>query len=485
MAWEIVIGLETHTQLSTQTKIFSGSSTRYGAQPNTQANEVDMALPGVLPVMNRAAVEHAIRFGLAIDATVAPYSVFARKNYFYPDLPKNYQISQMDHPVVIGGSLSFFVGDEEKTVNLTRAHLEEDAGKSMHDDFVGPHGESSSGIDLNRCGTPLLEIVTEPEMRSAAEAVAYAKTLHSLVMWLGICDGNMQEGSFRIDANVSVRPVGQKEFGTRCEVKNVNSFRFLERAIQYEVRRQIELIEDGGRVVQETRLYDSDRDETRSMRSKEDAHDYRYFPDPDLPPLVIAQSWIDEVRSAMPELPASLRARFVGEYGLAPVDAAQLTSSRALATYFEECVRALPAGQAKLAANWVMGEVSATLNREEKDIADCPVTAVSLAVLLGKILDNTISNKIARDVFAAMWLGENGGQPDAIIQAKGLTQINDTGAIEAMIDKVMADNATIVEEYRAGKQKGFNSLVGQIMKAARGKANPQQVNDLLKAKLES
>lgn len=484
MAWEIVIGLETHTQLSTQTKIFSGSSTRYGAEPNTQANAVDMALPGVLPVMNKAAVERAIRFGLAIGATVAPYSVFARKNYFYPDLPKNYQISQMDDPVVIGGSLTFFVGDEEKTINLTRAHLEEDAGKSMHDDFVGPHGESSSGIDLNRCGTPLLEIVTEPEMRSAAEAVAYAKTLHSLVMWLGICDGNMQEGSFRIDANVSVRPVGQKEFGTRCEVKNVNSFRFLERAIQYEVRRQIELIEDGGRVVQETRLYDSDRDETRSMRSKEDAHDYRYFPDPDLPPLVIAQSWIEEVRASMPELPAALRVRFVSDYGLAPVDAAQLTSSRALATYFEQTVLGLPAGQAKLAANWVMGEVSATLNREEKDIVDCPVSADALAVLLGKILDNTISNKIARDVFAAMWLGENGGQPDAIIQAKGLTQINDAGAIEAMIDQVMADNATIVEEYRAGKQKGFNSLIGQIMKAAKGKANPQQVNDLLKAKLE-
>ena len=484
MAWEIVIGLETHTQLSTQTKIFSGSSTRYGAEPNTQANAVDMALPGVLPVMNKAAVERAIRFGLAIGATVAPYSVFARKNYFYPDLPKNYQISQMDDPVVIGGSLTFFVGDEEKTINLTRAHLEEDAGKSMHDDFVGPHGESSSGIDLNRCGTPLLEIVTEPEMRSAAEAVAYAKTLHSLVMWLGICDGNMQEGSFRIDANVSVRPVGQKEFGTRCEVKNVNSFRFLERAIQYEVRRQIELIEDGGRVVQETRLYDSDRDETRSMRSKEDAHDYRYFPDPDLPPLVIAQSWIDEVRASMPELPAALRVRFVNDYGLAPVDAAQLTSSRALATYFEQTVQGLPAGQAKLAANWVMGEVSATLNREEKDIVNCPVGADALAALLGKILDNTISNKIARDVFAAMWLGENGGQPDAIIQAKGLTQINDAGAIEAMIDQVMADNATIVEEYRAGKQKGFNSLIGQIMKAAKGKANPQQVNDLLKAKLE-
>ncbi len=485
MTWEVVIGLETHTQLSTQTKIFSGSSTRYGALPNTQANEVDMALPGSLPVMNKGAVERAIRFGLAIGATVATRSVFARKNYFYPDLPKNYQISQMDDPVVIGGSISFFVGDEEKTVNLTRAHLEEDAGKSMHDDFIGPHGESSTGIDLNRCGTPLLEIVTEPEMRSAAEAVAYAKTLHSLVMWLGICDGNMQEGSFRIDANVSVRPVGQVEFGTRCEVKNVNSFRFLERAIQYEVRRQIELIEDGGRVVQETRLYDSDRDETRSMRSKEDAHDYRYFPDPDLPPLVIDPVWIEQVRASMPELPAALRIRFVNDYGLAPVDAAQLTGSRALANYFEDVTRALPEGQAKLAANWVMGEVSATLNREEKDIADCPVSATALAALLTRIVDSTISNKIARDVFAAMWLGEHEGQPDAIIAAKGLTQINDAGAIEAMIDTVLAANEAIVAEYRAGKQKGFNSLIGQIMKAAKGKANPQQVNDLLKAKLES
>lgn len=484
MAWEVVIGLETHVQLSTQTKIFSGSSTRYGALPNTQANEVDMALPGTLPVLNIGAVERAIRFGLAIDATVAPYSVFARKNYFYPDLPKNYQISQMDHPVVIGGKVSYFVGDDEKTLNLTRAHLEEDAGKSMHDDFVGPHGESSSGIDLNRCGTPLLEIVTEPELRSAAEAVAYAKTLHSLVMWLDICDGNMQEGSFRIDANISVRPEGQKEFGTRCEIKNVNSFRFLERAIQYEVRRQIELIEDGGRVVQETRLYDADRDETRSMRSKEDAHDYRYFPDPDLPPLVIAPEWIESVRQSMPELPASLRARFVSEFGLAPVDAANLTASRELAEYFEQTARALPAGQAKLAANWVMGEVSAVLNREEKDITQSPVSAQMLAALLTRIVDGTISNKIARDVFAAMWQGEQGGQPDAIIEAEGLKQISDSGAIEGMIDTVLADNPAIVAEYRAGKQKAFNSLVGQIMKAAKGKANPQQVNDLLKAKLD-
>ncbi|MDN3986244.1 Asp-tRNA(Asn)/Glu-tRNA(Gln) amidotransferase subunit GatB [Zwartia vadi] len=484
MAWEIVIGLETHTQLSTQTKIFSGSSTRYGALPNTQANEVDLALPGSLPVMNRAAVDRAIRFGLAVGATIAPRSIFARKNYFYPDSPKNYQISQFEIPVVQGGSISFFVGDQEKTVNLTRAHLEEDAGKSLHDDFVGPHGEASSGIDLNRAGTPLLEIVSEPEMRSAAEAVAYAKALHSLVMWLGICDGNMQEGSFRVDANVSVRPVGQAEFGTRCEIKNVNSFRFLERAIQYEVRRQIELIEDGGRVVQETRLYDSERDETRSMRSKEDAHDYRYFPDPDLPPLVIAQDWIESVRQTMPELPAALRARFVAECGLAPVDAAQLSSSRDLAAYFESVNASLPTGQAKLAANWIMGEVSATLNREEKDITECPVSATALAALLSRIIDGTVSNKIARDVFAAMWAGEHGGNPDAIIQAKGLTQISDTGAIAAMVDTVLADNPAIVAEYRSGKQKAFNSLVGQIMKAAKGKANPQQVNDLLKAKLD-
>jgi len=484
MAYEIVIGLETHTQLSTQTKIFSGSSTRYGAQPNTQANEVDMALPGTLPVMNRAAVEHAIRLGLAVGATIAPRSIFARKNYFYPDLPKNYQISQYEIPVVLGGSLTFFVGDKETTINLTRAHLEEDAGKSLHDNYIGPHGELSTGIDLNRTGTPLLEIVSEPEMRSAAEAVAYAKTLHSLVMWLGICDGNMQEGSFRVDVNVSVRPVGQKEFGTRCEIKNVNSFRFIERAINYEVRRQIELIEDGGQVVQETRLYDADLDETRSMRSKEDAHDYRYFPDPDLPPLVITQDWIDQVKQSMPALPDALRQRFVNDFGIAPIDAAQLSSSRALATYFEEVVNALPSGQAKLAANWLMGEVSATLNREEKDITQCPVTAPLLAALLKRILDNTISNKIARDVFAAMWAGEENGQPDAIIAAKGLTQINDSGAIEAMIDAVLAQNAAIVAEYRAGKQKAFNSLVGQIMKAAKGKANPQQVNDLLKAKLD-
>jgi aspartyl-tRNA(Asn)/glutamyl-tRNA(Gln) amidotransferase subunit B len=484
MNWEIVIGLETHTQLSTGSKIFSGSSTQFGAAPNTQANEVDLALPGSLPVMNRGAAERAIRFGLAVGAEIAPRSVFARKNYFYPDLPKGYQISQYELPVVVGGSLSFFVGEEEKTVNLTRAHLGEDAGKSLHDDFNLANGAPASGIDLNRAGTPLLEIVTEPEMRSAAEAVAYARALHSLVVWLGICDGNMQEGSFRCDANVSVRPVGQKEFGTRTEIKNVNSFRFLERAITYEARRQIELIEDGGTVVQETRLYDADRDETRSMRSKEDAHDYRYFPDPDLPTLVISSAWVDEVRAAMPELPAALRVRFESDYGLTAYDAAQLSASRGLAAYFEAVAQALPAGQAKLAANWIMGEVAATLNKEEKDIADSPVQAPALAALIGRIIDGTISNKIAREVFGAMWAGENGGQPDAIIEARGLKQISDTGAIGAMIDEVLTANPAIVEEYRAGKQKAFNSLVGQIMKAARGKANPQQVNDLLKQKLD-
>ncbi len=483
MEWEIVIGLETHTQLSTESKIFSDSSTRYGAAPNTQANEVDMALPGSLPVLNQGAVERAIQFGLAVGAHIAPRSIFARKNYFYPDLPKNYQISQFEIPVVQGGTISFFVGDEEKTVNLTRAHLEEDAGKSLHENFTGPHGESSTGIDLNRAGTPLLEIVSEPEMRSAAEAVAYARALHGLVVWLGICDGNMQEGSFRIDANVSVRPKGQQELGTRSEVKNVNSFRFLERAILYEVRRQIELIEDGGKVVQETRLYDSERDETRSMRSKEDSHDYRYFPDPDLPALVIEPEWIARVKDAMPELPAQKRLRFERELGLSGYDAAQLTMGRASSDYFEEAAGRLPQGQAKLAANWVLGELSAALNRDEIDIGQSPIQPAALAALLARIIDGTISNKMARDVFAAMWTGENGGDADAIIAARGLKQISDSGAIGAMIDEVLAANPAIVEEFRAGKQKAFNSLVGQVMKAAKGKANPQQVNDLLKEKL--
>lgn len=483
MEWEIVIGLETHTQLSTESKIFSDSTTQFGAAANTQANEVDMALPGSLPVMNKGAVERAIQFGLAVGAHIALRSIFARKNYFYPDLPKNYQISQFEIPVVQGGTISFFVGDEEKTVNLTRAHLEEDAGKSLHENFTGPHGESSTGIDLNRAGTPLLEIVSEPEMRSAAEAVAYARALHGLVVWLGICDGNMQEGSFRIDANVSVRPKGQEQLGTRSEVKNVNSFRFLERAIQYEVRRQIEIIEDGGKVVQETRLYDSERDETRSMRSKEDAHDYRYFPDPDLPPLVIAPEWIARVKDAMPELPAQKRLRFEQEMGLSGYDAAQLTMNRASAAYFEELAAKLPDGQAKLSANWVLGELSAALNRDEIDIDQSPIKPGQLAGLLARIIDGTISNKMARDVFAAMWAGENNGDPDAIIEARGLKQISDSGAIGTMIDEVLAANPAIVDEFRAGKQKAFNSLVGQVMKAAKGKANPQQVNDLLKEKL--
>ncbi len=485
MEWEIVIGLETHVQLSTESKIFSSSSTRFGALPNTQANEVDMALPGALPVFNRGAAERAIRLGLAVGGRIAPRSVFERKNYFYPDLPKNYQISQMEIPVVSGGTISFMVGDEEKTVNLTRAHLEEDAGKSLHENFRGPHGESSTGIDLNRAGTPLLEIVSEPEMRSAAEAVGYARALHSLVVWLGICDGNMQEGSFRVDANVSVRPKGQAEFGTRCELKNINSFRFLERAIQYEARRQIELIEDGGKVTQETRLYDADRDETRSMRSKEDAHDYRYFPDPDLPPLIIGADWIERVRQDMPELPAQKKARFEREFELSRYDASQLTVDRATADFFEAVLQAGSPAHAKLAANWILGELSATLNRQELDITQSRVSPAQLAQLIARIADGTISNKIARDVFTAQWEGELDGDVDAIIEAKGLKQINDAGAIGAMVDEVLAANADMIEQYRAGKQKAFNALVGQVMKVAKGKANPQQINDMLKQKLDA
>ncbi|GGD95915.1 Asp-tRNA(Asn)/Glu-tRNA(Gln) amidotransferase subunit GatB [Caballeronia sp. LZ025] len=488
MQWEVVIGLETHAQLSTVSKIFSGAPTQFGAAPNTQACPVDLALPGVLPVMNRGAVERAIRFGLAIGAHIAPRSIFARKNYFYPDLPKGYQISQYEIPVVQGGQITIQVpanekaGKEayEKTVNLTRAHLEEDAGKSLHEDFAG-----MTGIDLNRAGTPLLEIVTEPEMRSAAEAVAYAKALHGLVVWLGICDGNMQEGSFRCDANVSVRPVGQKEFGTRAEIKNLNSFRFLEEAIQYEVRRQIELIEDGGTVVQETRLYDPDKRETRSMRSKEDAHDYRYFPDPDLMPLVIESAWIDSVKGDMPELPADMQKRFVETYGLTPYDAGVLTSSKAMAAYFEAVVARAGANQAKIAANWLMGDVSAQLNRESLDISESPVSAAQLALILQRIADGTISNKIAKDIFQSIWeeKATDEGAADRIIEAKGLKQISDTGALEAIIDEVLAANQKSVDEFRAGKEKAFNALIGQAMKATKGKANPQQVNELLKKKL--
>ena len=484
MQWEVVIGLETHTQLTTASKIFSGAPIAFGAAPNTQACPVDLALPGVLPVLNRGAVERAIQFGLAIGATIAPRSVFARKNYFYPDLPKGYQISQFEIPVVQGGSLSFVVEKdgkaEMKTVNLTRAHLEEDAGKSLHEDYHG-----MTGIDLNRAGTPLLEIVTEPEMRSAAEAVAYAKALHSLVMWLGICDGNMQEGSFRCDANVSVRPVGQKEFGTRCEIKNLNSFRFLEEAINYEVRRQVELIEDGGRVVQETRLYDPDKKETRSMRSKEDAMDYRYFPDPDLPPLVIAQDWIARVKASLPELPGAMRERFVSDYQLSEYDAMVLTQSKAMAAYFEAVVIAAGKEQAKTAANWMMGDVASTLNRESIDISESPVSAAQLSLLLKRIADGTISNKIAKEVFAAMWEAKSSAAAlaDEIIESKGLKQISDTGALEKIIDDVLAANAKSVEEYRAGKEKAFNALIGQAMKATQGKANPAQLTELLKQKL--
>jgi aspartyl-tRNA(Asn)/glutamyl-tRNA(Gln) amidotransferase subunit B len=484
MNWEIVIGLETHTQLTTASKIFSGASTHFGAAPNTQACPVDLALPGVLPVMNRGAVERAIQFGLAIGATIAPQSIFARKNYFYPDLPKGYQISQFETPVVQGGNLSFLLqeGGEPvlKTVQLTRAHLEEDAGKSLHEDYHG-----MTGIDLNRAGTPLLEIVTEPDMRSAAEAVAYAKALHSLVTWLGICDGNMQEGSFRCDANVSVRPHGQEAYGTRCEIKNLNSFRFLEEAINYEVRRQIELIEDGGRVRQETRLYDPDRKETRSMRSKEDAQDYRYFPDPDLPPLVIGADWIARVKAGMPELPGAMRERFVRDYGLPEYDAAVLTQSKGMATYFEAVVTSAGREQAKPAANWMMGDVASTLNRENVDIADAPVKSHQLALLLTRIADGTISNKIAKEVFGAMWEAGSSSPTlaDEIIEAKGLKQISDSDELEKIVDDVLAANAKSVEEYRAGKEKAFNALIGQAMKATKGKANPAQLTALLKRKL--
>ncbi|WP_186116055.1 Asp-tRNA(Asn)/Glu-tRNA(Gln) amidotransferase subunit GatB [Burkholderia gladioli] len=492
--WEVVIGLETHAQLSTASKIFSGASTQFGAEPNTQACAVDLALPGVLPVLNRGAVERAIRLGLALGSTVAQRSIFARKNYFYPDLPKGYQISQYEIPVVQGGQLTIQVPANEKagkdayskTINLTRAHLEEDAGKSLHEDFAG-----MTGIDLNRAGTPLLEIVTEPEMRSAAEAVAYAKALHALVMWLGICDGNMQEGSFRCDANVSVRPLGQEKFGTRAEIKNLNSFRFLEDAINYEVRRQIELIEDGGTVVQETRLYDPDKRETRSMRSKEDAQDYRYFPDPDLMPVVIDPKWVERVRGEMPELPAAMQQRFVEQYGVTPYDAVVLTASKAMASYFETVVDKLSdvrdAGvmQAKGVANWIIGDVSAQLNRDGIEIDASPVSAAQLALLLRRIADGTISNKIAKEIFQAIWDEKAGDEAaaDRIIEAKGLKQISDSGALEAIIDEVLAANAKSVEEFRAGKEKAFNALVGQAMKATKGKANPAQVNELLKKKL--
>ena len=478
--WEVVIGLEVHAQLNTVSKIFSGASTAFGAEPIAQASAVDIALPGVLPVLNRGAVERAIRFGLAIDAKIAPKSIFARKNYFYPDLPKGYQISQFELPVVQGGTITIRVGEGdkayEKSVQLTRAHLEEDAGKSLHEDFHG-----MSGIDLNRAGTPLLEIVSEPDMSSSAEAVAYAKTLHALVRWIDICDGNMQEGSFRCDANVSVRRPGGP-LGTRREIKNLNSFRFLQQAIDYEVQWQIETLEDGGRIVQSTVLFDPATGQTRAMRSKEEAHDYRYFPDPDLLPLVISPAWIEEVRAAMPELPEEMKARFVSDYGLSAYDAAALTAARETADFFEQAVAAAGAGNAKACANWVMGELAARLNREEKDTADAPVTPQQLAGLVARIADGTISGKIAKEIFDALWNGE-GQDADAIIEAKGLKQISDSGALEKLIDDVLAANPKSVEEFRAGKEKAFNALVGQAMKATKGKANPQQVNELLRKKL--
>ena len=478
--WEVVIGIETHAQLATVSKIFSGASTAFGAEANTQACAVDLALPGVLPVLNKQAVACAIRFGLAIGAQVANKSVFARKNYFYPDLPKGYQISQFELPVVVGGAMTVQVGSGdkayEKTIHLTRAHLEEDAGKSLHEDF---HGKS--GIDLNRAGTPLLEIVTEPDMRSSDEAVAYARALHALVRWIGICDGNMQEGSFRCDANVSIRRPGQP-FGTRREIKNLNSFRFLKEAIDYEVQWQINEIEEGRKIQQATVLFDPENGETRTMRSKEDAHDYRYFPDPDLLPLVIGADWIDRVRSELPELPGQKRERFERDLGLSAYDAATLTASQEIAGFFESTVAVAGKASAKPCANWVMVDLAARLNKDGKEIGQSPVSAEQLGGLIRRIADNTISNNIAKKVFEALWNGD-GATADEIIDKQCLKQITDSGAIEAIVDEVLAANAANVAEFKAGKEKAFNALVGQVMKAAKGKANPQQVNELLRKKL--
>jgi len=471
--YEVVIGFETHAQLSTQSKIFSRAPTAFGAEPNTQACAVDLALPGTLPVMNKGAVERAIELGLAVGAHVAERSVFARKNYFYPDLPKGYQISQFEIPVVQGGAVEFYLGDEKKTVRLVRAHLEEDAGKSLHEDFIG-----QSGIDLNRAGTPLLEMVTEPDIRSSEEAVAYAKELHKIVTWIGICDGNMQEGSFRCDANVSVRKPGQP-LGTRREIKNLNSFKFMQQAIDFEVRWQIDQIEDGHAIQQATVLFDPDTGETRAMRTKEDAADYRYFPDPDLPPLVIDRDWVERVKSQMSELPRVMAARFVSDYGLPDYDATTLTQSKAMAAYFEAVAQACQ--QPKLASNWLMGEVSRRLNAGDGSIEACPVSAAQLAALVGRIADGTISNNAGKQVFDALWKGE--GEVDALIEAKGLKQMNDSGALDKIVEEVLAANADNVAQYKAGKEKAFNALVGQVMKASKGKANPQQVNEALKAKL--
>ena len=472
--YEVVIGFETHAQLSTQSKIFSGASTQFGAEPNTQACAVDLALPGVLPVMNRGAVERAIQFGLAVGATIAPMSIFARKNYFYPDLPKGYQISQYEIPVVQGGRVDFALGDQKKSVRLTRAHLEEDAGKSLHEDY---HGQS--GIDLNRAGTPLLEIVSEPDMRSSAEAVAYARALHTLVVWLAICDGNMQEGSFRCDANVSVRKPGAP-LGTRREIKNLNSFRFLQQAIDFEIQWQIDRLEDGLPIEQATVLFNPDTGETRAMRSKEDAQDYRYFPDPDLPPLAIAPDWVARVQAGMPELPAVMAARLQRDDALPADDAAMMTQSLPFARFYEATRDAC--GQPKLAANWLMGEVSKRLNAAGLAIDAAPVAPAQLAALIARVVDGTVSNNGARQVFEALWSGE-GGDIDALIEAKGLKQMSDSGALQAIVDAVIAANAKSVDEYRAGKDKAFNALVGQVMKASKGKANPAQASELLKKAL--
>jgi aspartyl-tRNA(Asn)/glutamyl-tRNA(Gln) amidotransferase subunit B len=474
MGYEVVIGFETHAQLSTQSKIFSRASTAFGAEPNTQACAVDLALPGTLPVMNKGAVERAIAFGLAVGSHIAPRSIFARKNYFYPDLPKGYQISQFEIPVVQGGEVEFYLGDEKRSVRLVRAHLEEDAGKSLHEDFIG-----QTGIDLNRAGTPLLEIVTEPDMRSSAEAVAYAKELHKIVTWIGICDGNMQEGSFRCDANVSVRKPGEP-LGTRREIKNLNSFKFMQQAIDYEVRWQIERIEDGKAIEQATVLFNPDTGETRAMRTKEDAADYRYFPDPDLPPLCISEQWVQEIRAQMAELPRVMADRFVREHGLPEYDATQLTQSQAIAAYFQDAV--LLCQQPKLVSNWVMGEVSRKLNADELEFEKIPVSALQLGELIKRISDGTISNNAAKQVFDALWAGDVSGV-DAIIEAKGLKQMNDTGALEKIVDGVIAANPKNVAEFKAGNEKALNALVGQIMKASQGKANPQQVNELLRQKL--
>lgn len=477
MEWEVVIGLEIHAQLATKSKIFSGASTAYGAPANTQACVVDLGLPGVLPVLNREAVQMAIKFGLATGSEIAPRSIFARKNYFYPDLPKGYQISQMELPIVGEGSLEIRLEDGAvKKIGITRAHLEEDAGKSLHGEFQG-----MTGIDLNRAGTPLLEIVSEPDMRSAKEAIAYMKKIHSIVTYIDICDGNMQEGSFRCDANVSVRPKGQAEYGTRAELKNLNSFRFVERAINLEVERQIDVIEGGGAVVQETRLYDADKHETRAMRSKEEANDYRYFPDPDLLPVEIDSETIEAVRANLPELPDAKLQRFISEYDLSDYDADVLTSSRPMADYYETVVKAAD-GEAKLCANWVTGDFAGTLNKESMDIKDSPVTAEMLGGMIKRIADNTISGKIAKQVFEAMWQGE--GDADAVIESKGLKQVTDSGAIEKLVDEIIANNPAQVEQYRSGKDKVFGFFVGQVMKVSQGKANPAQVNQILKDKLK-